>query len=185
MIIGLTGKLGSGKDSVLEYLVKEKGFGAYGTGDVVREYVKALGRPDTRDSQREMANELSSKYGADFLLKETIKRAQGENKVISGIRQPAEADYFNNEDDAYLIAVDAPIKIRFSRMQTRARIGDPETLDELKEKEAQEMGRAEKNVQNISYCINHADFKLDNSGSKEELYKRVEKVLEEIYAKVK
>jgi dephospho-CoA kinase len=185
MIIGLTGKLGSGKDSVLEYLVKEKGFGAFGTGDVVREYVKEFNWPDTRDSQREMANMLSNKYGVDFLLKETIKRAEGENKVISGIRQPAEADYFNKEENAYLIAVDAPIEVRFSRMQTRARTGDPQTLEELKEKEAEEMGRSEKNVQNISYCIDRADFELDNSGSKEELYKQVEKVLEEIYAKIK
>ena len=70
-------------------------------------------------------------------------------------------------------------------MQTRARVGDPQTISELKEKENQEMGRAEKNVQNISYCVKHANFKLDNSGSKEELYKQVEQVLEGIYAKTK
>lgn len=182
MIIGVTGTLGSGKDSVSEYLVKEKGFGFSSTGDIIREYVHNAGLPSNRDTQRKMAGKLISENGQGFLLKEAIKRAKGENKVISGIRQPDEADYLRGGKDTYLIAVDAPIEIRFARMKDRMRPGDPKSVEELKEKESEEMhgGISNKNVQNISYCIKKANFNLDNSGTKEELYKQVEDVLRRI-----
>ena len=187
MIIGVTGTLSSGKDSVSEYLSEKKGFGLSGTGDIIREYVEKAGLPSNRDTQRKMAGQLNEKYGSDFLLKEAIKRAKGENIVISGIRQPSEADYLTSGNNRFLIAVDAPIKIRFARMKERMRPGDPKSIKELREKEEAEMhdGRKDKNVQNISYCISHANFKLDNSGTKEELYKQIENVLRRINEKIK
>jgi len=185
MIIGLTGTFAGGKDTVADYLVKEKGFGAYQTGDVVREYVKKRNRPLTRDAQREMANELRKEYGPDFLVNEAIKRVKEKNKVITGIRQPNEAEYFISTKDAYLFSVDAPMEIRFQRMKERGREGDPINIDELKEKEAKEMfsNSTDKSVQNISYCMKLAQIKIDNSGSKEKLYRKVDKILEEIYVK--
>jgi len=187
MIIGLTGTFAGGKDTVADYLVEKKGFGAYGTGDVVREYVKKLGWPMTRDKQREMGNKLRMDHGADFIVKEAIKKAKGENKVITGIRQPNEADFLNDGKDMYLMEVSAPLEIRFKRMQSRDREGDPKTVEELKEKENKEMhgDPNDKNVQNISYCMKVAKYKIDNSGTKEELYKKVDKILEELYAKRK
>ena len=182
MIIGLTGTFASGKDTIADYLVKEKGFGAYGSGDVVREYVKELGWPMTRDSQREMANKLRQERGADFLVKEAIKKSPGENKVISGIRQPNEAEFFTNTKGAYLIAVDAPIEIRFNRIVKRKREGDPVTLEELRTKENKEMSNSANNpnCQNISACMKIANYKIDNSGTFSELYEEIEKALDQI-----
>lgn len=182
MIIGLTGTFASGKDTIADYLVKEKGFGAYGSGDVVREYVKKLNWPMTRDSQREMANKLRKEHGADFLIKESIKKISEDNKVISGIRQPNEAEFFTNTDGAYLIAVDAPIETRFERIVKRKREGDPVTLEELKTKESKEMSNSanDPNCQNISACMKTANFKIDNSGTFTELYKKIDEILDQI-----
>jgi dephospho-CoA kinase len=182
MIIGLTGTFASGKDTIADYLVKEKGFDSYQTGDVVREWVKKEGLELTRDNQREMANKLRSQFGASFLVEEAIKKTHKENKAITGIRQPNEAEFFTKTDGAYLIAVDAPIEARFDRIVKRKREGDPITLDELKTKENKEMTNSgdNPNCQNISYCMKMAKFKIDNSGTFEELYKKVDDVLDQI-----
>lgn len=180
MIIGITGTFGAGKDTIAQYLTKKKGFGSIGLGDIVREFVKKLHWPNTRDSQREMGNYLRDKYGADFLIKEAIKRIPDKNKVIPGIRQSVEADYLKHDGGAFLVAVDAPIKKRFYRISLRNRPGDPKSLKELQEKEQKEMFSDPKNpnCQNISYCMKVADFHLDNSGTKKMLYQEIEAILQ-------
>lgn len=176
MIIGITGTLGSGKDTVAEHLVKKYGFTSIGTGDIVREFVKEAGWPNTRDAQRKMANKLRREKGYNFLVKEAINRLTGDKKAITGIRDPIEADYLNSRKDVILIGVDAPIKMRFKRMLSRKRAGDPQTIDELAEKEKKEMFGTS-GGQNISYCMSKANYQLENTGSKNELAKQIDGIM--------
>lgn len=186
MIIGLTGTFASGKDTVADYLVEKYGFDAIGTGDIVREYTKQDNLANTRDSQREISNKLRANNGSEFLVSEAIKRLKGLNKVISGIRDVDEVKFLKNKPNSFLIAVDAPIELRFQRMQARNRGDDPKTLEEFSEKEKKEMGSglsADRKMQNISYCIKTADFTINNVGSLEELHKKVDGLLNTIRQK--
>lgn len=179
MIIGLTGTFASGKDTIADYLVKEKGFEAIGLGDIVREYVKKYNWPNTREAQQKMGNKLRDEHGADFLMREAIKRTKSKNVVIAGVRQPKEADFLKETDGAYLISVDAPIEMRMERIIKRDRPGDPKSLAELKEKEDKEMNAKfeSANCQNISYCIKKADFTVINDGTISELNKKTADIL--------
>lgn len=182
MIIGLTGTFASGKDTIADYLVERKGFEAVGLGDIVREFVKKYNWPNTREAQQKMGNKLRDEHGADFLMREAIKRTKAPNVVIAGVRQPKEADFLKETKDAYLISVDAPIEIRIKRIIERNRPGDPKDLAELKEKEDKEMNAGFKsaNCQNISYCMKNADSAVINDGTIEKLNKKTEDILNNI-----
>ena len=182
MIIGLTGTFASGKDTIADYLVEKKGFEMVGLGDIVREYVKKYSWPNTRESQQKMGNKLRDEHGADFLIKEAIKRTKAENIVIAGVRQPKEADFFKNSKSAYLISVDASVEERFDRITKRQRPGDPQSVQELHEKEEKEMNAGFKSVncQNISYCMKMADYEIINDGNFEDLYKKIDDILKKI-----
>lgn len=183
MIIGITGTFAAGKDTIADYLVNKKGFGAASFGDIVREYVKKYNWENTRENQMKMGNKLRDEFGADFLLKEALKRVENPNKVVAGARQMKEAEYFTTAPGAILISVDALIDVRFERIAKRSREGDPKTIQELQEKENQEMHGGDgtnPNCQNIAYCMSIANYKIINDGSFEELYKKVDEIIEKL-----
>lgn len=178
MIIGLTGTFAAGKDTVAEYLV-EKGFEHHSTGDQIREIAEERGIKQNRDVLRELGNELRDKYGSEFLCRRIIEeKAKTDKVVISGIRQPGEIEYLRELGHFHLIAVDAPVEVRFERMQQRNREGDPKTIEEMVEKERKEMESAGPNAQRIHECMQLADSLLINDKDREELHEKVDEVLE-------
>ena len=177
MIIGLTGTFAAGKDTVAEYL-GEKGFEHYSCGDQIREIAAERGLEPTRDVLRELGNELRDTKGSEFLARRIIEQKAKTDKVaISGIRQPGEIKYLRGLGKFYLIAVDAPVEIRFERMSERSREGDPKTLEEMVDKERQEMESASPNAQKIHECMELADALVINDGNREQLDRKVDEVL--------
>lgn len=178
MIIGLTGTFAAGKDTVAEYL-QEKGFEHFSCGDEIRAIAKERGMEGDRDAQRRLGNELRDEFGPAYLAERIMKKTTKPNVVIAGIRQPAEIKYLKSHDNFYLIAIDAPIEIRFKRMQERNRAGDPQTVDELVEKEKKEMESIGKNAQKIHECMEMADVVVVNDGDLVYLDKQIDKILKE------
>lgn len=176
MIIGLTGTFSSGKDTVADYL-ENKGYEHFSLSDEIRTVAAERGIETTRDNLRELGNSLRDEFGPDYLPKRVLERAKSDKVLISSIRQPAEIDFLEKKKDFILLAIDAPIKMRFERMKKRARPGDPVTLDELKEKEQKEMESKGENAQKIHECIARADYVIENDGNFEKLYKEVDRVL--------
>jgi len=73
MLIGLTGKSGSGKDTVADYL-KEKGFIYFSLSDIIREECKKRGKKIERDNLIKIGNELRKKHGPSVLADKTIQK---------------------------------------------------------------------------------------------------------------
>lgn len=183
MIIGLTGTFASGKDTVADYLEK-KGFEHFSTGEEVSEIAREKGIETTRDNLRELANKLRDEFGADYLSRRVIEeKAKTDKVVITGLRQPGEIEYLKNQGNFVMIAVDAPIELRFERMAERKRPGDPESLESMKEKEQKEMQNSGKNAQKIHECMKMADYTIINDGSFKDLYKKVDELIENINRK--
>lgn len=187
MIIGLTGTFGAGKDTVAEILAKH-GFEHYstGSGGEISLIAKEMNVEPTRDNLRELANQMRDKYGNDYLSRRVVeKRIKTDKATITGLRQPGEVEYLKAQPDFFLIAVNAPIEERFKRIKKRNRLGDPETMDELLEKEAKEMRAKNNAAQNISATIKMADYNIVNDGTKKDLEKIVLSVLSKIQNKNK
>jgi len=174
--VGLTGTFASGKDTVAEYLQK-MGFEHFSLSDEIRKIAAERGLGISRDELRNLGNDIRSEFGADYLPKRVLKRAKSAKVLISSIRQPAEIEYLKRRGDFVLIAVDAPVEIRFKRLKKRNRPGDPKTIKELIEKEKKEMQSNGKNAQKLHECMLKADEIIINDGDFKKLYKEVDRVL--------
>lgn len=181
MIIGVTGWFASGKDTVCDYLA-EKGFEKISLSDIIREYCKKENLELSRDNLRNMGNKLREQFGPDFLAKEALKRikenSNNKNFVIPSVRQTAEVEVFRQESDFQLWEVYAPSKIRYERLIKRARSEDEKNIsyDKFIQKENSEKGGGP-NCQQVDKVIEMSDQRIDNSGTLEELYQKIDRLI--------
>lgn len=182
IVIGITGTLGAGKGTVVDYLVNKKGFRHYSMSGFLKEKLVNKGLEPTRDNLRIIANEIRTKYGPDYIIKKLFNRAKKENSnvVIESIRNPKEAEFIKSQKNGYLFAVDANCKTRYIRIQKRNSEKDNITFKKFKEQEKKESQSKDPNAQNLPRCILMADFKLDNNSTISELYEKVEKTINKI-----
>lgn len=184
MIIGITGTNGSGKDTVADILIKKLGWSHFSLSDELREICKGKDIEPNRDNLIDLANELRKTYGADYLSQRILKKAKG-NLIITSLRNPAELEAFKLKDRFVLLAIGAPIEIRYQRViqankRAGKKIGEEDiSLDQFKSQEKREM-RGNYFSQQLIKLITKADAKIENSGTIEELENKVDKLLEEI-----
>lgn len=178
LVIGVTGHPASGKDAVAEYL-EEKGFAHLSGGNILRGIMKEQGLPVDRTSVREFVKEMRAKEGNHFPYKEIADKVERDT-VVSGLRNIAEYSVFKEKflDEFMCIAVDCPIEVRYERASSRGRIGDDVTFERFKEEEEHER-LADSGSHEVDKVIELADAILENSGTKEELFQKIDELLAE------
>jgi len=182
MIIGLTGTKASGKGEIAKILEK-KGFRYYSLSDEVREEAKQRGMENyTIKNLQDIGNELRERYGNGVWAKRIIQRINSaESNVIDGIRNIGEIEELNKEYEFNLIAVDVSQEKRFDRLFKRARPSDPKNIEALLEMDKRDLGMDETNSgQQVSKCMELANYKINNEGDVYDLYENVLGVLAEI-----
>lgn len=185
MIIGLTGKNGSGKGEVARFL-KERGFEYHSLSDVVREELKKRKKPVTRDNLVAQGNELRKKFGPGVLAKRILDTLEvDKHYVIDSIRHPEEAKTFKSKNGFVLVNVTAPEKVRFERLKQRGRENDPKTLAEFRKLEAREGKSAVGSDQQLNQTLKLADYAIENASTLKELEDRITKIVMEIAQKKK
>ena len=182
IIFGITGTLGAGKGTIVEYLISKYNFEHYSVRSYLIERIEEKGLPVNRDSMVVVANELRASQSPSFIIDELYKKAveSGKNCIIESIRTPGEVDSLRKKENFWLIAVDANAKVRYERITARKSETDNVSFDAFVENEKREMTSSDPNKQNLSKCIEMADFVIDNSGSLFDLQQKVEDVLKKI-----
>lgn len=179
MIIGLTGTNGAGKGTVAEYLVREKGFAHYSARDFIVEEIKKRNMPIDRNSMIIIGNELREAHGPAYILEQLYMRAvsMGGDAVLESVRTTGEVESLRQHDDFVFIGIDAPQPMRYERVITRKSSTDMITFAEFQETENREMQSENPGVQNIAAVLKMTDYVLINNGSPEELFEKIEEVL--------
>ena len=180
--IGITGTLGAGKGTVVEYLEKSRGFRHYSVRGFLLDIIRRESMPENRDSMFQLGNRLRKEHGpsyvVDCLYEDAV--ANGENCIIESIRTPGEAASLRSKGKFILLAVDADPQTRYKRISERKSETDSVTFETFLGNEEREMTSDDPNKQNLKECIQMADFVLINNGSREKLYAQIEKILKKI-----
>ena len=182
IIIGITGTLGAGKGTLVEYLKEHKGFLHFSVRDYLVEELHRRNMEVNRDTMTSLANELRANHSPSFItdqLHEQAKKA-GKNSIIESIRTPGEITSLRAKGDFYLFAVDADPKVRYERISLRKSATDNINFETFLSNEKREMTATDPNKQNLSKCIKEADFVFDNNGDLDKLYEQLISVLKEL-----
>ena len=182
IIIGITGTLGAGKGTIVEFLTKEEGFEHYSVRNYLLVEMKRLGMPENRDSMTSLANKLRAAFGSSYIIDKLYERAleSHHNCVIESIRTSGEILSLRRKSDFYLFAVDAEQKTRFKRIKKRRSETDRVSFKEFAANEMREMGSDDPHKQNLSKCIEMADYKFQNDSGVKGLLKKVKAAINEI-----
>lgn len=185
IIIGITGTLGAGKGTIVDYLVQKKGFSHFSVRAFITGEINQRGLPVNRDSMVLVANDLRAKHYPGYIVEQLYNHAAvtGDNCVIESLRAPGEVELLQKKPGFSLLAIDADPATRYERIVIRSNETDHITFEEFLANEQREMNSIDPNRQNISKCIEMADYKLFNNGTIEELNQEVEELLKKIIKK--
>ncbi len=179
MIIGITGTIGAGKGTVVEYLVKERNFIHLSVRDFILGEIRRRGlEVEDRSAMREVANDLRAAHGPAYIIEQLYERAveRGEPALIESIRTIGEAEFLK-ANGARILAVDADRKLRYERITARGLSTDHVDFDTWVAQEERELASTEPWDMNVIGVMRMADARIENDGSLEELHARVDETL--------
>ena len=174
-LIGLTGTNGAGKGEAAAYFVA-KGYAYHSLSDVIRDELRERGEPESRDALIRTGNELRERFGPDVLARRTMaKVGSGERAVIDSIRNTSEIAFLRRQEGFVLLAVDAPVEVRFARVRARGRDESAADLEAFRRKEEEERAGGDLGQQ-LEACLAAADRLIINAGTLTEFHRRLEEI---------
>lgn len=182
MVVGITGTNGGGKGAVVDYLVR-KGFAHYSVRDFLVSELQRRNLPVNRTTMGGIATELrhteSPTYFTERFLAQARERGQ-DNVLIESIRTIAEAKSVQ-EHGGIVLAVDAPLEVRYRRIVGRGTHTDKVTLEEFRAQEDAEYRSEDPNdpaLMNVLGVMEIADVVITNNGALANLHKKIDEALQ-------
>lgn len=179
IIIGLSGRIASGKETAGKWLMKKTRADKVRFSDPLRQTLDLFSIPQSRENMQSLSTFLRQTYDEECIAKAIFKitmQSPSPVSIIDGVRRMADIKTFCDLDNFYLIFINTEQKIRYERMVARGENpGETEmTYDDFLQKDDAE------SEQQIEGLKKDANFIIDNNGSLDELEKQLEDVLEKI-----
>ncbi len=177
IIIGISGEIASGKDTVAHYLVNRYGAKLFMFSDPLRDVLNRLHIVQNRENLTRVSGVLRGAFGDDILSNSIAMDAvkdPGRLVVIDGVRRHSDIEAVKGHPEFSLLYVEADMRLRYDRIVKRRQNADDETKtfedfrrDHLRETEV-----------GIPELKSHARFVIGNDGALEDLYAQVDRALE-------
>jgi dephospho-CoA kinase len=179
IIIGITGTLGAGKGTIVDYLVKQHGFKHFSVRGYLTSIILERELPLNRDSMVIVANELRANHSPSYIAEQLLAQATatGGNCIIESIRTVGEVTALRERGGFYLFAVDADPQLRYKRILQRGSETDHISYETFTQNEQREMTSTDPSKQNLAACRDMSDYRFDNNFSFDKLYRQVEDTL--------
>jgi len=177
-IIGIVGETGSGKDTFCDYLKKiKRNVFVFRFSQPLTEALSIFFDEVKKEDQQWLAPALRERFGNNILgeaIKKKIKNIKRGIIILNGIRAFEEAKMIKNLGGK-IVYITADSKTRWQRIQNRGEKKD----DKVSYQKFLKMEKAASEIL-ISEMGRKADFRIENNGSKEDLYRSIKTVLNKI-----
>lgn len=172
VVVGIAGKLASGKGTVAKYLVEH--YSAYKTrsSDPLRATLDIFDIPQSRENLDSLSTFLRSTYGEDTIAR-AVARVLRENSsavvIFDGLRRLVDIEAIRSFEHSFFIYVHADQKLRHERCRERnENVGDDVMTFEVFRKKDDEEPQ-----QQIEALREYADVVIDNNGDLPALMKQI------------
>lgn len=175
MIIGITGTLGAGKGTVVEYL-KQKGFVHHSGSGYLKEVLLAQGKELNRDAYSKLAGEIreADPAGLARILYERIEASSVSDAIIEALHDVGEAEFVRSHGGV-ILGVDADIRLRYERSVARGSEKDQVSFEDFKRHiEREEEGSGHHHIKAV---LAMADHIIMNNGTVDELHRLIDEWL--------
>lgn len=176
IVIGITGEIGSGKDTFSAHLIKiakEKKIVRMRFSDILKETLDLWNIPLTRHNLQYLAIIMDKQYGKGTLtnaIRHKISSQTADFVILEGVRWLTDVPLIRSFELNYLIYITSEQEIRFKRVKKRAEKVDEKSLTinrfKLEDKEPTEI--------HISKIGKKADVKIENNKSLKEFLEKIE-----------
>lgn len=182
IILGITGEIASGKDTVTKYLVEQYGAKQYRFSDPLRDILDRLHLPQDRKHLSDLSHFLRKAFGEEILahvIENDAKHDEHSLVVIDGIRRLSDIDLVKKLPEFTLVYVEADMARRYDRLTGRRQNADDQTktFEEFKRDHLLETEMT------IPPLRADATYIINNDSTLEDLYVQADKVMEELQAK--
>lgn len=179
VILGVSGEIASGKDTVGNYLAEAHGASKLRFSQPLRDMLDRLGIEQNRENMAKLSLYIRKAFGEDILSRVILAEAEASTEefvVVDGIRRLPDMVHMETDEHFYFCYVEASPEKRFERLTQRRQNTDDASKTAMQfEKDSQletEIG--------IRDLKERADFVIDNNGTLEDLKKQTDDMVGEL-----
>ncbi len=166
MIIGVSGTNAAGKDTFSNYLINHIGGQQVRLGYVLRDRLQPNKLP-TRENLSKLGAQIRQDYGMAALVNfavDNFEKGAESHLIINGVRHPDEARRIK-ELGGLVFWIEAPLKLRYKRIQDNNRGRDEDRVDfaEFKRQQQLDMSSKTKSGNDLNKVKKIVDITINNN----------------------
>ncbi len=175
LVVGLVGRMGSGKGVISDYLYEKYGANQHRFSQVLMDLLDRLYLPHDREMLQGIGACVRNTLGAKIIVdafKKDLESERSDVIVVDGIRYPNEVDMLRDFKENVLLFIEAPVKLRYERCKKRGEKGEADMT--YKKFLAAEDRETERYIDDLK---DGADYVINNSKTLENLYEKIDKIV--------